>query len=316
MQLKDIISKCFRKILRIVTFPNKLNKAKKVIKYIEGLRNDEKELVIVLLKGIGDTVYGLSYIESLQQEYNPGSILVIGNKCLQGIIESYPYVYKCIPYDTTNGEYDNYKAFMDCERVKRIGEHKYIFNTDPYQKCYGSQKNAIELLRTQVFELSEKSKITYPRFNNNTIKLISNIDNKRIVVFNPYSKSVSPIQMDIYEKMIVILKNRGYEVYTNLVRGQEIIKGTKELYCSIDELAMIVEKSAGIVSVRSGILDMVINTGIPIFAMYSNCTEKFKKIYDLNAWNGKSPVEQVYCDTICKNDILNRFECWVDLALN
>ena len=317
MRFKELINKGIAKTNRMVKFPQKLIIAKETIQELREY-SDAGELVIVLLKGIGDSVYGLSYIESLKAKYKSRSIVVVGNSKLQSFIESYPCIDKFIPYDVSKGEYEKYKAFMDCERIRILDGHDYIFNTDPYQMRHGEQLTAIDIIRKQVLNLNESCFITYPNIKTVKVQAIEDFEKKcnKIVVFNPYSNSVSNVGLETYAMMAEIIKSKGYIPYTNLVKGQKGISGTEELYCSIEELAEIVKQSAGVISIRSGLLDMVINTGTPIFAIYSNCTDKFRKIYDLNAWKGKSIVTQIDYDSLNREAFKNKFAEWVDTVLN
>lgn len=317
MRIKEIIRKGTAKTARAAAFPYHYLKAKEILKETNQIRENEDDLVILLLKGIGDSAYGLSFIESLKEKYPSQNIIVIGNKKLQGFIESYPCIDRFIPYDLSKGDYKKYKPFLDCERIMIIGDKAGIFNTDPYQKRSGTETSAIELLRHQVFHLSDDCRLTYPKIANRQIESIDGFSEicSKIVIMNPYSNSISSDETELYEEMGALLREKGYIPYTNLVQGQEGISGTGELYCSIEEFAAIVERVAGVVSVRSGILDMVVDTGTPIFAVYSSCTERFKRIYDLHAWKGKSPIEEVFCDRMSRDGIMNRFRLWVETTL-
>ena len=122
--------------------------------------------------------------------------------------------------------------------------------------------------------------------------------------------------LGIYKKIAKILRQSGYIPYVNLVEGQEGIEQCEELYCSIEELYEISKCIAGIVSVRSGILDLLVNTGIPIFALYCNCTPKFRKIYNLNAWKGKKQAVEVIVTHNNDDEVINNFRIWMNTELN
>lgn len=317
MRLEEALNKAILKTRRIIAFPIAYIKSKKLLEKIDGYRSDDTDIVLVLLKGIGDSAYGLSFVECLKEKYNAKTIIVIGNKKLSSFIMSYPNVDKLIPYDVSKGEYKKFKAYMDCERIKRINGYERIFNTDPFHVFSTGkmqERSAISLLREQVFHLSRESKITYPPVSDLQVVSIQNFDKiaSKTIVLNPYSNSIKNIEMEAFENMVGMLKAKGYIVFTNLIEGQEPIKGTCELHCSVEELTEIVRRSAGIVSVRSGVLDLVINSGTSIFVLYTNCTSKFKEIYSLGAWNGKSHIIEVDYDNISKQDLMKNFCLWIE----
>lgn len=316
MRQNDKINKAIAKIRRIAAFPKSYTDSKKLLKEIEESKINKTDIVIVLLKGIGDSVYGLAYIESLVESTGPVNVTVIGNSKLKDFILSYPCVSRFVPYDVSKGEYEKYKAFMDCERIRKIKGFDTIYNTDPFHVYKRGKENntALYLLREKVYKLSNQSKVTFPPLGNMQVTAISDFDRdaNRIVIINPYSNSITNISLETYKKMADVLKSAGFYVYTNLIMGQKPIDGTKELYCSVEELAEIVKKAAGIISIRSGILDLVINSGTPIFAIYSNCSEKYRTIYDLRAWNGASPLSQVNYDSVGAKGLMDRFILWIE----
>lgn len=81
-------------------------------------------------------------------------------------------------------------------------------------------------------------------------------------------------------------------VFTNVVNDQLPIEGSKELRCSLPELFSIVKSADLVVATRSGALDFIIQSGINMFVLYSN-NEKFKAIYDLNAWQCGGNIKEV-----------------------
>ncbi len=310
MKISDIVNKCTAKTIRVFKFPSNYYKAKTFLERVEELKKEENDFVIILLPGIGDSAYGLSYVESLKSQYCNSRVMAIGNGRLKGFIESYPCVDEFISYDELKGDY---RAFFSCERIKILSGHNHVFNTDPYQKRNLGKEPVNAFLRDKVFHLEENSHITYPNIKKVHIGSIDNFDEdcKKIVIINPYSNSVSNIDRATYEDMAALLIKQGKIPYTNLLKGQEGIRGSRDLYCSVEEFATIAERVAGVVSVRSGILDLIVDTGVSIFAIYSNCTTKFRNMYNLTAWRGKSTVSEIDFDGIDRNVFMEKFATWI-----
>lgn len=315
MMFPELIKKVLGKLKRVFLFPARCIESISTVREIEKLKGNDIDSVIVLLKGIGDTVYGLAYIDEIMKKTT--NIAVIGNIKLKSLIESYSKNIKFIPYDVSKGQYKRFSNYMECERIIKVKTSFNLYNTDPYHvymRCKGANYNsAINLLRMEVFKLEENSKITYPPIAKTPVKAIKNFKElaTRLIILNPYSNSVNSVKLEIYEKIANSLKNSGFIVYTNTTEKQKEILGTEKLVCSIDELASILQSVAGIVSLRSGILDLAVNSGTPMFVIYSNCTKKFQEIYSLSAWVGKSTVEEVFYDQMSEKDFFDRFDKWI-----
>ena len=136
----------------------------------------------------------------------------------------------------------------------------------------------------------------------------------KVIVMNPYSKSLSEFTMALYENMCTYLIENGYIVYTNVVGSQKPIKESYELRCSIEELYMIAGKIPAIVSVRSGILDFLIPSKANMFVIYENCRGRLKKMYHLANWQISSVIHEIYCENSKSenNIILNELKKFLE----
>lgn len=319
MNYCNILKKGIKNLKNVLLLPYDYIVGKEVIRSIERYKNNKNDVIILLLKGIGDTVYGLAFLEAIKKQYHPQNIIVVGNKNQSELIMNYDNNIMLVTYDLKKGEYNKYSSLINCERRIKVVNDNRFFITDPYCYYYKSNKqnmsSAIDILRKYLFKLGDEAEITYPPIVTQKNSCIPNFDKEKskIVVINPYSNSMES-KRGIYQEMSELLAQKGFIVYTNVVDGQKKIEGTRELCCSIDELVYIVSNCAGIVSVRSGILDLIINTGTSIFAIYERCTTKFKKIYNLKAWNGKSSIYEV-TDNVENDIMLKIFENWCEIEL-
>ena len=89
----------------------------------------------------------------------------------------------------------------------------------------------------------------------------------------------------------------GYVVFTNVVGQQEAVKGSHELRCSIYELYSIACQISLIVSVRSGIIDLLIPSGISMFVLYDTSDNFMREAYRLDGWNSECKIHEAFIDT-------------------
>lgn len=317
MEVSLILKKSIGVIDRIMLYPFRYISSRKLLKRVYSIYGPDS-LVIVLLKGVGDTIYGLAFLEALKTRHKKANIVVIGNEKLEWLIEKYPFIDTFEPYNTKNSEYKRIEHFFLCERVKKIALFENIYNTDPFHVYSRIEdgKTAISLLRNRVFNLDSGCPITFPQLDSVSIDFIDDsLKESKKIIINPYSNSISEINIQLYAPVVKRLNQLGYVVFTNLIDGQECIPETIPLKCSLIQLVSIIRQSRGVVSVRSGILDLIINEDIPILAIYANCTDKFKNIYTLNGWNGNSRVTEIDYDGMKDKEFYQQIENWISSSL-
>ncbi len=112
-------------------------------------------------------------------------------------------------------------------------------------------------------------------------------------MLNPYSKSEDAGHEGnkFFAECAKILGEKGYLVYTNVVGGQRTVPGSRELRCGVEDLYRIAGKIPLIVSLRSGILDVVAPTGVNMFSV---CSHKFHYIWhNLEKWGTAGKVRNI-----------------------
>ena len=207
------------------------------------------------------------------------------------------------------GDIDTIELFSsDSEILKKLlvisgfprlcaqGAKRGVYMTLPIAKRKGNL-DAIRQQRLTVFHLDENAPITYHGLTKGKVNSIDNLDiiKDKVVIINPYSTTMRYVTMTLYEKLCDILISHGYKVYTNIVGDQKPVEGSEPLQCSIEELYSIACNIPLIVSVRSGILDLLVNTNINMFVLYENVTKsRCYDFYRLNAWHCQGVVEEIY----------------------
>lgn len=84
-----------------------------------------------------------------------------------------------------------------------------------------------------------------------------NIDVSKSVVLCPAAKSTSVLEYSIWKKFVKYIQSLGYTVFTNAPKNEIPIDGTISLDCSIDILACLGKRGLKIVTVQSGLSDVL-----------------------------------------------------------
>ena len=271
-------------------------------------------------RALGDVVYGLSCMEDFRRAHPKDRIEVAADARFRELVEGY-------------GQFDEYHFLEGCSREYRALEALLMspayagkafarrivctvpMVADPYARKSG--QTALAIVRG-LYGLAGAGQITYPAFPKGEIRVIPGLAGEgilhppsftekenslstgrsqgrsRIAVVSPYSVSLACSEMGIFEEIASFLKGEGWTVYTNVLKGQKELPGTRRLECSIGELYRIAAGLPLVVSIRSGLLDYVIGSGCPIFAIYlfqyrhlkrhMETMRRFERMFDLAAW--------------------------------
>lgn len=156
----------------------------------------------------------------------------------------------------------------------------------------------LDILKFAYYKLSSsEASISYPEVNTESVDCFGGIDIKRSVLINPYSNS-QKAKNALFESIVETLTKSGYEVYTNVSSEYEQpLSGTKPLKISLNELYYFASNCALVISIRSGLLDFLANSGGRFLAIYSNEAKKeFRIAYNLSEWKGRSSFKEFNSD--------------------
>ena len=261
--------------------------------------NHKNYLILISTFSLGDCLYALSCLDAYKQKNPSKKIAVIGKERNRQILELYSQIDELVLVSEEK-DIDTYRKFMETKKLFRISKKNNVFQTDPY--CWGrevcQEYDAIYLLQTYLFNLSQNDIITYPDVPLVPVNSIKDFQcNKdRIVVLNPYSYSMYIMNEDLFSRICTVLNQSGYIVYTNVVGDQDVVEGSFELRCSIIELYSIAMEIPYVISIRSGILDLLVNTNTKIIALYGECEDLIKTLYTLKGWK-KGHVLEIFDTT-------------------
>lgn len=313
---KDFMAFPKRKIFYLISFPCSY------IALVALLCVKRKNEVFVLFNmALGDFIYSLSFWENLRKKYINKKIVFVVSDKFKPIIETLEIQPDRIIYLIHNSIKHMIVECL-CLPPKEINVGDIAFKHDIlYALAFACKKakkdkySGNRKLLSKALEVEEKP-ITYPKINNISITSILNFDKnkKRICILNPYSTSMN-FSIGLYENICQNLLNRGYIVYTNIVGSQQEIKGSKPLQCSIYELYNIARKIPLIISIRSGILDFIISSGINMFVLYeinSSQEEQIANHYSLSEWGPHGKLEEIILTPNNEIDIISKLNSFLD----
>lgn len=243
------------------------------------------ELYLILNTGMGDSLYGMAFIEAVLEKYSDRKIIVIANPKHENLLKTYPANEQLIfrfPKSWNRKKIGRFIHFPGlAEKAARrdilvafsVAWHKSLMLQDNLSTIYQLRKN--------VFGLPDDAKITYHGLKYEPVNVIRNFTDiaDKIVVLNPYSVSMHS-DISIYENLCEELLRRNFIVYTNIINEQQPVKGTLPLRCTLQELFSIACKIPLFVSVRSGMLDLMIPSGVSMFVVYDQIRERKMCIED------------------------------------
>lgn len=244
-----------------LTFPCFLHRLRK--------QKRDDEVIIALFAHYGDVVYGMLYAEQYHKETGK-KISVYCGENVAHMMKKYPFVDRVLTYRPHTLEQFRVILFAPVRynTIKKENKDGIIATVPPQHDFRG--RAAVEVYRDLIYKVQEDKKTLYVP-DTVPITSIPDFESKkdRIIVINPYSFSHS-CNKDLFEKLVVTLQNKGYIVYTNAVAkfGQQPIKGSLPLDCSVEELYAIVNQIPLFISVRSGILDVMASGQGNLFALY------------------------------------------------
>ena len=316
---KVYLKRIKRKLKNIIHIPSRRILAESLLK--ETIRQKrEDDIIIYLTNLIGDTVYGLAYLTAIHMTYPEKRIVVVGNLKLKNLIESYQGIDKAV-YIEEKKDLKKIGSFISDNHVSERAIQHWVYNSNPFyfKKCSDADNpDSLYQLKKHIYRLPEDSNIDYHHLYSETvvsaIKNFEDLKNK-IIILNPYSNSAFEATDILFRKISYYLMENGYIVYTNVVGNQKPIYGTKELRCNIEELFNIARNISAIISIRSGILDYLAPSGVNMFVIYENCSEKLKKMYHLTSWKCCGKIHEIYPDNSVREaqEIVNQIGIFLEI---
>ena len=102
----------------------------------------------------------------------------------------------------------------------------------------------------------------------NKVKKIE-LNLNKFVFIAPEANSTNLLDKSFWNDIVVYLKEKGYDVFCNVMDNANIINGTKTTYLTFSESYILAQKAKCIISLRSGFVELLSTIDIPIFVIYN-----------------------------------------------
>lgn len=97
---------------------------------------------------------------------------------------------------------------------------------------------------------------------------IEEIEKGKTVILAPYAKSVTALPVEIWEEIIDDYRQKGFQIYTNVSKGEMPLNGTKPLRAKLSAMRSILERAGTFIGIRSGLCDVIRTAGCRKVALY------------------------------------------------
>lgn len=94
------------------------------------------------------------------------------------------------------------------------------------------------------------------------------------VVLCPEVTSILPIKDGFWQTLALGLRQKGYDVFVNSTAGAAKLEGTKSLQMNLEELFTLAQRSAGIITMASGLAVFLTAAGVKMDLLYTDFAKK------------------------------------------
>ncbi len=282
------------------------------------LKKKKKQIIILPANAIGDCLYTFSFLEVLNRHVlqDHFQMVIYVSDRYKKILETYPVSLSNVVYLKHLGIKHLLLLMLSTSSLAPksviIAAQNYIYASYPMSYGRYIPKEIIGARNKLSYALRVPTNpILYHNLPKSNISAIKNFETgkERICIVNPYSSSMI-FSGRLYKKICEMLKRKGFLVYTNVCGSQKAIEGTNPLHCSLEELYSIACDIPLIVSVRSGILDFLIPSGVNMFVIYETWKDKHNMVdpkvfathYSLKEWLPKGMIQEIYMGAKSENE--------------
>ena len=182
-------------------------------------------------------------------------------------------------------------SFSDCFDTSKHIFYCSALKEETYRQLFLEKGNVNlnKLIQLECEKHIKPFKPTFPEVEEKNITSVSP-DSKTIII-NPYSNSMKLESLEPFQKIADNLNKKGYTLYTNVLKDQAELNGTKRLECSLSEFYNLCKKVGAVISIRSGIIDSCVGSGAEFIVLYKDMWNGlFKKAYSLEGWGSQSNI--------------------------
>jgi hypothetical protein len=241
--------------------------------YLTRIKNvpfSRDKMYVVVPASIGDTLFILGYLREWKKENSIPFISLIAKSNHESLVDKYVGI-DCINEIIISNDIVNvlecYSIIHDTWKLKNYFyayNKKNVFNET--KRSFAKRAVGMtmrETYRNLVLRLSEDKFDIIP-FS------VCSEPQKRIIL-SPYAQSESMPAMNFWEALAEYFTAKGYKLYTNVKDDTEkAIAGTAPISLPLMDMADFCNESTAVITLRSGLSDLLAMTNVPLFTLYAN----------------------------------------------
>lgn len=270
-------------------------------KYLQRFCADSEKYYLVTSHGIGDVAWMCVYLKAFldANNINNEKVVILTQKKLYGIISlfynGFSYIY-CekeelidiqIYLSNTKNFFHNIKlAIFPLVRVDKLGGKEF-------ELLSKAGADMDRLYRIGCFSLPMGTE-RVPQIRKNNIN--KNFEERKKIILVPYVNSRNIIPIEIWNKIVSILKKYDIEIYTNANKSEQCLNGTKLLKTDLRDIPHVIGENDLVIGGRCGLMDWLFIAQKNIIVLHSiienNINEYTKARNNFAKWESFSDIKK------------------------
>ena len=282
-----------------------INESKKGLEVYKKLRKEfgvDKKIIMCPYAGLGDIYFISRYINQYCEiHYIDNFVLTVIGNTSKKISQMFGIENIKVLTQIESDMLLHFAAFIGAKKLNvEILTHTLV----PFEKIMYNFEQSERLdwgtiFRRVVLEVSEDITLQYnvvekEADNNILLEKIKNIFcSCKTAIISPYTNTLANIEDEFWEKIVMKLKENGYQVFTNSIGEQEpAIIGSLPITFPIEIAKEVIECADIFIGVRSGFCDVIEAAQGNIFILYP---DKHSLFYNLKGMGfGENATECLY----------------------
>lgn len=232
---------------------------------------DRDSTYVVCPYGLGDTLYVCAFLREYKKEKNKDRVCAIVKRSHGDIAKGFGCIDDVICDDNLVEQLNSWAVRTETWELKNFlyGHFKKKLDMNFIRGDNVILDSMVTQYRREVMGLSEHSNLLWEEFS------LPQCDDGGLdlnsVVLMPYANSIRMLTSIMWEELAKNLQEQGYLVYTNIKGEEEIpIEGTQAITGDISQIVSIMKKCKMVISLRSGLCDILAFCRIPMIVLYTD----------------------------------------------
>ena len=108
-----------------------------------------------------------------------------------------------------------------------------------------------------------------------------NLNVENFVIIAPEAQTCEELPSSLWNDIVNELKQRGYDVFLNIVNKESYINGCKSTFLTYQEVFQLATKAKAVISLRSGFTEFLLPAEIPNITIYTKFRERKKNAFSV-----------------------------------